>query len=729
MLWNKMKNSGINSKQKIAVLGGGMGALSAVYGITNQPNWEEKYDITVYQMGWRLGGKGASGRNTKLANRIEEHGLHIWFGFYDNAFKIMKDCYKELDRKNTLPDCPILDWDDAFKPHDLLVFREKIKTRWVNCYFDRPTNDFKPGTECDIFKSPWSNICLLIEFLHYQYQKTDLSSITTINKDETLSSDFADKIITYVKGVVEKTSLNKSSLLLGIAKTYANTLDDNILIKDRSKCLFILDLLNYFKEWLWNNIHHDIYENDDIRHLWYATDLGLSMIRGIIHDEIYIKGFDSIDHLDFKEWIQLHGASDITSNSPIIDGLYSGNFSYIEGDTNRPNFAAGVFLQCMLRIMLTYKGSFIYKLQAGMGEIVFAPIYETLKQRGVVFKFFHQTVKLNYDDTSKSISSIKLKKQVKLLNNKGIDTYDPMLEINNIPCWPVEPKFEQIQNGEQLQKLKVNLESNYQIKWKDEEFVTLVKGQDYDQIILGISIAALPPICSDLIESLPKWREMVNQIKTVQTQAMQLWLNKETRESGWPLDAPLMVTFERPHENWLDASHLITMENWKPDDSVKSIAYFCSAMPIESKYSTDSSSENSNRYNMKILNDSVDWLNNHSKSLWPNFCNPDTSFNWNILVDPNSMNGAERLQSQYLRANIDPSEQFVISTTNATKYRMRTDESGVINLFLTGDWIYNGFNVGCIESATMSGLQCSRAISGFPQQIIGENFFVIDTDL
>ena len=30
-----------------------------------QPGWQDRYEITVYQMGWRLGGKGASGRNAK----------------------------------------------------------------------------------------------------------------------------------------------------------------------------------------------------------------------------------------------------------------------------------------------------------------------------------------------------------------------------------------------------------------------------------------------------------------------------------------------------------------------------------------------------------------------------------------------------------------------------------------------------------------------------------------
>src|SRR5215203_2921659 len=75
----------VTAKKKIAVLGGGLGSLSTVYGLTSDPAWRDHYDITIYQMGWRLGGKGASGRNRAQNMRIEEHGLHIWMGFYQNA--------------------------------------------------------------------------------------------------------------------------------------------------------------------------------------------------------------------------------------------------------------------------------------------------------------------------------------------------------------------------------------------------------------------------------------------------------------------------------------------------------------------------------------------------------------------------------------------------------------------------------------------------------------------
>jgi uncharacterized protein with NAD-binding domain and iron-sulfur cluster len=87
----------INSAEKIAVLGGGISALAAVFDLTSDRNWQNRYDITVYQMGWRLGGKGASSRNLDPSHRlIEEHGLHIWLGFYENAFEIMRRAHSEV---------------------------------------------------------------------------------------------------------------------------------------------------------------------------------------------------------------------------------------------------------------------------------------------------------------------------------------------------------------------------------------------------------------------------------------------------------------------------------------------------------------------------------------------------------------------------------------------------------------------------------------------------------
>ena len=68
----------------------------------SEPGWRDRFDsITVYQRGWRLGGKGASSRGAN--GRIEEHGLHIWLGSYENAFGLLREGHAELDRATTDP--------------------------------------------------------------------------------------------------------------------------------------------------------------------------------------------------------------------------------------------------------------------------------------------------------------------------------------------------------------------------------------------------------------------------------------------------------------------------------------------------------------------------------------------------------------------------------------------------------------------------------------------------
>src|SRR5262245_51059912 len=81
------------TRTKVAVLGGGMAALAAAWELAKT----ERYEITVYTRGWRIGGKGASGRNMDEHERSEEHGLHVWFGCYDTAFRILRECYEAVD--------------------------------------------------------------------------------------------------------------------------------------------------------------------------------------------------------------------------------------------------------------------------------------------------------------------------------------------------------------------------------------------------------------------------------------------------------------------------------------------------------------------------------------------------------------------------------------------------------------------------------------------------------
>jgi len=94
--------------ESIAIVGGGLGGLSAAYALS-KPELSGKYDITVFQMGWRLGGKCATGRGA--FKRIEEHGIHGFLGAYYNTLSMMKDVYENWE-PNT--GNPIPTYEEAF---------------------------------------------------------------------------------------------------------------------------------------------------------------------------------------------------------------------------------------------------------------------------------------------------------------------------------------------------------------------------------------------------------------------------------------------------------------------------------------------------------------------------------------------------------------------------------------------------------------------------------------
>ena len=84
------------------------------------------------------------------------------------------------------------------------------------------------------------------------------------------------------------------------------------------------------------------------------------------------------------------------------------------------------------------------------------------------------------------------------------------------------------------------------------------------------------------------------------------------------------------------------------------------------------------------------------------------------------MSGTNRLNFQYTRSNEDTTERYVQTVRNSSQYRLKSDASGFKRLYLAGDWTDNTLNLGSVEGAAMSGMLASRAISGSPQNIIGE---------
>jgi uncharacterized protein with NAD-binding domain and iron-sulfur cluster len=216
---------------------------------------------------------------------------------------------------------------------------------------------------------------------------------------------------------------------------------------------------------------------------------------------------------------------------------------------------------------------------------------------------------------------------------------------------------------------------------------------------------------------------MCEKVKTVATQAYQVWLDKRIDQTGWKTFAPdgqepVLSSFTEPFDTWAPMDQLLAREAWPPEIVPQNVSYFCSALPMKD-YPPPSDHGFPARCTVAVKAGAIAQLKNEIHALWPAIAGPGR-FDWNSLIDPLHRSGEQRFDAQYWRANVDPSERYVMSVVGSSAYRLATDGSGFANLYLVGDWIRTGLNAGCVEAAVMSGLQASRAISGWPEKIRGE---------
>jgi uncharacterized protein with NAD-binding domain and iron-sulfur cluster len=705
-----------NGRKKIAVLGGGISSLTTVCELTSEPGWQEKYEITIYQLGWRIGGKGASGRNRNMFNRIEEHGYHMWFGFYDNAFHLLRDIYEE----NARPlDKPMAVWSEAFKPVNYWVIAEHVEDHWITWPLEFRANPMLPGEQTPM-ATPNDYIGRAIRWISVLLQSIHHSETFSIDDDDETTAKyllrpepFWRKVCEKIKteaGIIEHGILDRF-LFIALSRIEAVISGQGDARQHHSE---IVEVLDCFINKLRDEIKDDLVKNTPARRLWIITDIMIANIRGMIEDDVVRIGFNSINQWDYRDWLKKHGATELTLKSPLVQGFYALVFC-----GHWYSYEAGTALRSALELLLNYKGSVYWKMEAGMGDVVFGPIYEVLKKRGVNFKFFHQVKNLEISEDGKSIASIEIDRQVTI--KKG--EYEPMYDVRGLPCWPSEPLYEQIVEGEELQKQKINLESHWS-PWKNVETIHLQAGKDFDQIVLGISIAALPEICKEIIDARPEWQAMMANVKAIPTMGIQMWMYPDIAGLGSPMwrnDICMVSTYVEPCDTWADKSDVLIRESWPDEFFPNSVAYLTGPMEPTVQIPPASDRDFPAQARDVVKGYASDFLNSHAENLWPRWIDPITKLpDWKLLVDPQNRTGEGRLNTQFFRANVDPTEHYVLSVTNSTPYRLRADQSGYSNLFLTGDWTLNFINAGCIEAAVMSGMLTALAVQGQPLAIQGE---------
>ena len=513
------------SRRRVHVLGGGVAGLTAAWHLCDTPEKRERYEVVVHQMGWRLGGKLASARDRSRRHRNLEHGLHVWFGFYENAFGLMRQVY---DAWRAPEGCPIARFEDAFIPHSYtpIGFRspsgkaEPLDITW-------PTNADEPGRG-QVRLTPWGAVTQLVSLC-----------------SRVLSAAFHRPI-----EHAWKPSAVALKCMERLQARAAQMVDHPVDLMAWRGLLAALDRA------LQGRTRRLTPETVDSFPVIALLDVVIALLTAMVDPDDGVVAdwnLDRWNHLELRELLKAHGGDpDVVDNWSGLRMIYDSTFQYRGGDPEQPDFAAGAGARVVLRTMTTYKGAVLYHLAAGAGETVISPMYEVLRSRGVRFEFFHDVEHLHADNGH--IRAVTIRQQA---DNEG---FQPTFVHRGLVCWPESSE----------------VPGELERRWNRPEGVgtlTLREGQDYDDLVLAIPLGALRHrrICEELRVHRP-FSDMLDAPTLVPTASLQLWMRPALAELGWTGGRPALVGWTHPLAIWADMSHILPLED---DGGHASLHYLC----------------------------------------------------------------------------------------------------------------------------------------------------------
>ncbi|MEO8605643.1 MAG: NAD(P)-binding protein [bacterium] len=732
----------------VTILGGGMASLVTAYELSNlkDANDDPTYAITVYQQGWRLGGKGASSRNAIHGDRIEEHGLHVLFGCYENTFRILREIYDtELPKAvSALQQRKEWAWlpkpwtfNDAFEGHDLVVMEEAVGDQWEPWLTDAvAARPGQPGirdgaNDGSQQLDPWHILHTTTDWAIAWAQRIPAAKEGEDGRPPLEPGALLDFVSQEVKRAIEalergeKPPLQAVAYLVNARALLRRVLNEEI---ERAEHVWQAAADSLLVVWRWLRLPSVDHAFEHLatlaRRALGGLDFILTMTLGLIDDKVLpncTTWFD-IDDYDLRDWLARKGALDVTLRSPIVQGLYAAVFSSdMRPDVERPSraerLAAGTILHVLLRAT-HYKGHLFYRMRAGMGETIFTPLYLVLLARGVQFKFFHRVTGLRLSADRTFVARISFERQA--APKPSAPEYVPLRQFprraggttSPLACWPQGPDSAQLDLPKSLrERLSTKASQNSYWagleNWWDEregERWDHTPGEESEHVVLGISVGAFSSICRELIEDRdnPAFADMAASVLTTQTQAAQLWINQDLTALGWPAAggrAPIVIPFAAPLDTWADMTHLAAQESVS---GVKHIAYLCAALWDEEPQPPARRDPGYvARQRARVRGNLVRWLDTSAGVLWPK-ATTSGKFNRSLLIGG--------LGKQYSCAVENPSDRYVLAVPGSSAKRLRAHESGYANLYLAGDWTKTALSIGCLEAATMSGIAAARAI-------------------
>jgi uncharacterized protein with NAD-binding domain and iron-sulfur cluster len=710
----------------VAIIGGGCAGLAAAWHLSKRPDVE----VSVYEASWRLGGKGASSRSA-VDGRILEHGLHVWLGFYDNAFGMVRECYREVASRGWGPTAPEPadrlphgSFEEAFFPEPHIGVTGRAAGEEVVWSGLLPPERGLPGDPIDADTNPFTVASYLLRCVHLL--KTLMLSVianpddevpgqtrpnTRSAVDQTIDLDFSidptqspELLIQNVAGRLRDGTLTVAAALLQAVTIFESILQD--LNHSPQVAGSILNLLKALAAQARKQLRDVVAIDPKLRWKTEIIDIVMTIAVGLYRDRVLLdeKGLDAINDLDYREWLLKHGATKTALESRFITGIYDLVFAYERGDRARPRLAAGVALRGALRMFFTYRGAMFWRMRSGMGDAVFAPLFKVLtrtdrtdpktgaKLKPVRFHLLHRLTDLTFEveNNRRFVTGLRFE----AANGGGrVENADDRA-LDHFGCWPetADPLLARVPGAGDPLVLKVQDDFDLVVFAVGlDEFSGLIGGPDGKKLRTGKWPA--------------HWSEALASGQTVATKAAQMWLDQDLEGLGWYRGPGIIAALGLGFDTWADMTHTLSTErawrNAKPSATtqqqsagrtappIRSVAYFCGVLSdadIEKK-----------RADEAAIGGSLATLLTGMSRVWPAaFRAP----------------GRVKMILKHVQANVAPSDRYSLSLPGKLAHRISPLDADVLNMTIAGDWTASGLDAGCVEAAVISGMLAAHAITG-----------------
>ena len=739
-----------HDKPRIAILGGGPAGLSAAFHLL--ADGQDRYDVTIYQLGWRLGGKGSTGRNRKLGWRIEEHGIHGFARFYDNTWQMLKQVYANLHKSDRLrmpvlgdPKKPDADADMRanFRGNSLSYLVDHFEGRW---FAAKSYRDHYDGYPWDPYDTQAAD------------DEDDDEKSLTRKRLRTLL-DLLDEVVRVVRsrldrddpgwfGLLPDLELGRESRFADAAEDIWDRVDEVRGIVDRaieagSFARASQEDARQRLRQVQARVEEDLIP-EAIAQLrrcegtypakLVKANFFVVLALGFLGEGLWIPGkdLDDLDGYDFDAWLKKWKAGDLTRAFPISEALPNILFSRPSGDPAlSPKLSTACWLTWFFRTVKRSPGDFGYFFFAGTGESVVLPLYFHLSRLGVRFEFFHklQKVESKSDADGWWVEKLQFEQQAKLKS----PPYDPLDEMEKEgedrkwAVWPNQPLWDQLANGSQNEG-KIDYEAWKGTSGSDATTRVLERSHgDFDYVVFALPGAMVEQIEWSDGEPAKTWTARA--LPFTATQSAQLWLEDDTADLGWKRtkygskkkghereDRFVSAVFPQPLIHMGAFDDVIAAEDWGANGP-KGCIYLSGQLNMRPRHAApeaqmrrdaihrlEESTAQTLRRMGNFLPGSLPRVNKRYEG---------SEFDLAILHAKGGI-GSERLDEQYYRVNTRPTEAYMQAPPGFVDKRPDAWQTGYENMVVAGDWIRTGLNLGSFESAITGGKLAAFALTGSP---------------